>query len=383
MRRRLRSLPGALAICWSLGAGLAGAADLDLRQVCDAYTAMTLIGVDTEEGVVLFAMASRQEEIPGWIVELKARAGVANLYPDWRERRRFGGSVAPGPVLVLGRCGSDCLQVMGWRDGGWQEVGGPLAAASSATAYPTRDADGVPWVVLHRPTDEAGVVLAEAYRLTDGQWVDEGSLPVAAVGSPAAVPTAGAGVLTGSGRFLAGLRPASWVAGMPGLPASQRGQLVPLPGDEVAYLARDGRLYLSPDGGAGWTANRWLPWGGDGSPPPSERSWSIDLPVTDRAAPLSVAWFDNRGSGITELYLSERPEGGPWRVVAQLPASEQVEGQEIGYSHLLRLRNGRWLLLAGCEVTERGCALRMRTVETDGSTLVLTLRLRPTWLEGG
>ncbi len=382
MRRRLLLLSVVVAVCCA-GTAPAGAADLDLRQVCDAYTALTLIGVDTVAGVALFAMPSRQEAIPGWIVELRALAGVANLYPDWRERRRLGGSVAPGPVLVLSRCGDDCLQLMSWADGGWQALGGALAAASSATAYPTRDGDGTPWVVLHRPTDEAGVVLAEAYRLTAGGWEEEGSLPVAAVGSPAATATAGAGVFTGSGRFLAGLRPSSWVTGLPGLPARERGHLVPRPGDEVAYLARDGRIYLSPDGGAGWTVNRWLPWDGDASAPGAEPAWSVDLPVTDPAAPLSVAWFDNRGPGLPELHLSERPPGGPWRVVASLPAAEPVAGDEVGYSHLLRLANGRWLLLAGCEVTGRGCGLRMRTVEPDGSSLVLTLRLRPSWLDGG
>ncbi len=327
-------------------------------------------------------MPSKQEEIPAWIVELRALDGVARLYPDWRARRRFGGSIAPGPVLVLSRCGSDCLQLMSWRDGGWDEIGESLAAASSATAYPARDGDGVPWIVLHRPTDEAGVVLAEAYRLTDEQWAAQGRLPVAAVGSPAAVPAAGAGVLTGSGRFLAGIKAFSWVAGLPGLPARERGQLVPMAGDEVAYLARDGRLYLSPDGGASWTANSWLPWGGTAAATTAEPSWSVDLPVTDRSAPLSVAWFDNRGPGVPELYLSERAPGGAWRVISRLPASERVEQDEIGYSHLLRLINGRWLLLAGCEVTDLGCALRLRTVERDGSTLVLSVRLRPSWLDG-
>ena len=382
MRRRLQALAVVLGVCCAL-VGVAGAKGLDLRQICDAYTALTLIGVDTAESVALFAMPSKQEEIPAWIVELRAMDGVARLHPDWRVRRRFGGSIAPGPVLVFGRCGSDCLQVMSWRDGGWHEVGEPLAAASSATAYPTRDGDGVPWVVLHRPTDESGVVLAEAYRLTGAQWSAQGRLPVAAVGSPAAAPAAGAAVLSGSGRFLAGLKPSSWVVGLPGLSAQERGQLVALPADEVAYLARDGRLYLSPDGGAGWTANQWLPWGGNASATSAEPTWSIDLPVTDREAPLSVAWFDNRGPELPELYLSERPAGGPWRVISQLPASELLGQDEIGYSHLLRLANGRWLLLAGCEVTERGCSLRMRTVERDGSTLVLSVRLRPSWLDGG
>jgi hypothetical protein len=184
MRRRLRLLSGVLAACCALAAS-AGAEDLDLRRVCDTYTALTLIGVDTSDDVALFAMSSKQEEVPGWIVELRPMDGVARLYPDWRDPRRFGGSIAPGPVLVFGRCGNDCLQVMSWRDGGWREVGAPLTAASSATAYPTRDGDGVPWVVLHRPTDESGVVLAEAYRLSGGQWSAQGRLPVAAVGSPA------------------------------------------------------------------------------------------------------------------------------------------------------------------------------------------------------
>ncbi|MFQ5349668.1 MAG: hypothetical protein ACE5EG_04395, partial [Thermoanaerobaculia bacterium] len=345
MRRRLRLLSGAAAV-WIALTGAAGGEDLDLRQVCDAYSALTLIGVDTADGVALFAMSSRQDEIPGWIVELRAMDGVARLYPDWRERRRLGGSVGPGAVLVFGRCGSGCLQLMSWGEGGWQEIGEPLAAASSATAYPTRDGDGVPWVVLHRPTDESGVVLAEAYRLSGGEWSPQGKLPVTAVGSPAAAPAAGAGVLTGSGRFVEGLAPSSWVTGLPGLPARERGQLVPLPADEVAYLARDGRLYLSLDRGAGWTANQWLPWGGDGSLSAAEPTWSVDLPATDRQAPLSVAFFDNRGPELPELYLAERPTGGPWRVVSRLPASERIEREEIGYSHLLRLANGRWLLLA-------------------------------------
>jgi hypothetical protein len=380
-RRRLRRFAGALAVLYLLTA-TAVAEDLDLRQVCDPYTPLTLIGVDTAEGVALFAMPSRQEGIPGWIVELRAMASVARLYPDWRARRRLGGSVAPGPVLVLGRCGSDCLRLMSWRDGGWQEVGEPLTAASSATAYPTRDGDGVPWVVLHRPTDETGVVLAEAYRLEDGHWALQGRLPVAAVGSPAVAPASGGGVLSGSGQFRAGLRAVPWVAGLPGLPDGQRGQLVPLADGEVAYLARDGRLYLSPDGGAVWTNNRWLPWDGEDGGAENDQRWTADLPVTDWRAPLSVAWFDNRGAELQELYLSERPAGGPWRVVARLPASERLEGGEVGYSHLQRLANGRWLLLAGCEVTERGCALRLRTVESDGATLVLSLRLRPSWLGG-
>ena len=381
-RRRPRWLLCLLGLCCAL-AGRADAVDLDLRQVCDPYTALTLIGVDTAEGVALFAMPSRQEAVPGWIVELRAMDGVARLYPDWRDRRRFGGSVGPGPVLVLSRCGSDCLQLMRWGDGGWQEMGETLTAASSATAYPSWDIDGAAWVVLHRPTDEAGVVLAEAYRLAGGEWSSEGSLPVAAVGSPAVRPAAEGGVLTGSGRFLAGLAPAAWVTGLPGLPAGERGQVSALPGNEVAYLARDGRLYLSPDRGASWTVSRWLPWGGDASLVAAEPSWSVDLPVAERAAPLSVAWFDERSGGPADLYLSERPTGGPWKVVSQLPASERLGGDEIGYSHLLRLVNGRWLLLAGCEVTERGCALRLRTVEPDGSTLVVSLRLRPSWLGGG
>ena len=381
MRRRRRLLSGALGI-WCALAAVAGAAELDLRQVCGPYTALTLIGVDTDSGVALFAMPSRQEEIPGWIAELDAPGGVARLYPDWRERRRFGGSVGPGPVLVLARCGSDCLQVMGWRDGGWHEIGEPLAAASAATAYPTRDGDGVPWVVLHRPTDEAGVVLAEAYRLADGAWRWHGSLPVAAVGSPAARAAAGAAVKTGSGRFLAGLAPAPWLTGLPGLPANERGQLVPLPDGEAAYLARDGRLYLSSDGGASWSANAWMPWTTAPAAPAGERAWSVDLPVTDHSAPLSVAWFDHRLPERPELHLAERPAGGEWRVVTRLAASERLGTEEIGYNHLLRLANGRWLLLAGCEVTDRGCALRMRTVEPDSTTLVLSVRLRPSWLDG-
>ena len=103
-------------------------------------------------------------EIAGWIVELDALGGVARLYPDWREQRRFGGSVGPGPVLVLARCGSDCLQVMGWRDGAWHEIGEPLAAASSATAYPTRDGDGVPWVVLSRQPARVAEIAQQGIR---------------------------------------------------------------------------------------------------------------------------------------------------------------------------------------------------------------------------
>ena len=70
-------------------------------------------------------------------------------------------------------------------------------------------------------------------------------------------------------------------------------------------------------------------------------------------------------------------------MISRLPATERFAQDEVGYSHLLRLANGRWLLLAGCQVTDRGCALRMRTVESDGSTLVLSVRLRPMWLDGG
>ena len=76
---------------------------------------------------------------------------------------------------------------------------------------------------------------------------------------------------------------------------------MPLAGNEVAYLARDGRLYLSADGGARWLPNDWRPPNGDAAAGSGEPSWSIDLPVTDRNAPLSVAWFDDRGAELAEL----------------------------------------------------------------------------------
>ncbi len=380
MRRSPQLAAAAAALFWALAAG---AAELDLRRLCDPYTPLTLIGLDTAGEVALFTMPSSQQEVPGWIVELRAAAPEARAYPDWRKRQRLGGSIAPGPVVAAGRCGGDCLQPLSWEDGGWRELGPPLEAPSTATVYTTRDGDGIPWLVLHQPTGEAGVVVAEALRLEGGAWRSHGRLPVAAVGSPAARPAQGGGILTGSGHFVAGRAPTPWVAGLPGLPGDQRGQLVPLGGSEVAYLARDGRFYLSRDGGAAWQANRWVPWDPRGGVAPAGPGWAADLPVAAHGVPLAVAWFDNRSAERTEIYLCEREPADGWRVVARLAGSEAVGEGEVGYSHLLRLANGRWLLLAGCEVRPRGAALRLRTVGPGGDSRVDSLRLLPAWLTAG
>ncbi len=383
MTGRPRWWTGVVAALPGMAAAAAlAAADLDLRQLCDPYTPLTLVGIDTEASVALFAMPSREAGVAAWTVELRASVPEARLYPDWRKRRRFGGSIAPGPVLTVTRCGESCLQLLAWVEGGWRELGAPLTASTAATVHATRDADGVPWLVLHRATDRSGVVVAEAFRLEAGVWAARGRMPVAGVGSPAVRPDPGerGAILSGSGRFRAGGEAGPWVAGLPDVGAAQRGQLVPLQGRRVAYLARDGSLYLSSDRGATWSRSSWSPAGVGKADALPDGAWSSDLPVSDHRAPLTVAWFDSRDAARPRLHLSEWQEGGDWRVVAELPAVELLDREETGYSHLLRFADRRWLLLAGCEVTSGGCALRLRTVVANGGSLGHSVRLQPAWL---
>ncbi len=371
----------ALAVVALIAAVPAAGQQLDLREVCGPYTPLTLIGLDTAASTALFAMAATDAHagagIQGWMVELRVADAQVQLYPDWKKQPRLGGSVGPGPVLTAASCGAGCLQLQAWQGGGWQRLGPPLTVPTDATAFTARDGGGDPWVVAHQPTAYPGQPRATAWRLAGGRWSERGSRVVAGVGAPAARPQPGTtdAVVTGSGRFRRAAEADSWVAGLPGVPAEERGQLVPLAGGEVAYLSRAGSVYLSSDGGTTWRRSRWTPWSGmSAGPPPT----AVDLPTAAAGLPLSLAWFDR--SEPQKLFLSQHAAGG-WRLHAALPALEPVGAETVGFSHLLRLADGRWLLVAGCEVTPRGCALRTVLVGADGATERRVLRLQPTWLD--
>src|SRR5258707_6573219 len=76
--------------------------------ICDGSTTLTLIGMDTAAGRMLFAVPPSGGDKAAWIVELDAEGREARVYPD-DPKGRFGGSVGPGPVVAARPCGSSCL----------------------------------------------------------------------------------------------------------------------------------------------------------------------------------------------------------------------------------------------------------------------------------
>ncbi len=372
MRRR-----NSLLVTTLLSAALPlGAAEA--RTICDASDALTVLGVDTAAGQTLLTLTPRTQapDSPAAsVIELDALAERPRAYVD-RPDGRLGGSVGPGPVLAVQPCprpGGSCLQPVRWSEGAFRPLGEPIVTPAGATAAATYDAKGTPWIVLLAPapkgasgaTSESTDLKAWAWSF-DGDWREQGSQIVSAVGDLPAAPAPGAsgGIVVGTGRFGAG--PATtWARGVPALPADRRGQLLALSEVDAAYLSADGVVYGSADAGATWKRSTWTPWGQGttGSWRQGTDYW-IDLPLGERRGSLQLAWFDRRVPDQERLVLTRREANGDWTPLIEAPSAIRTKsGERLAVSHVILPQAGKWLLLSGCVATKEGSGLVVRTFD--------------------
>jgi hypothetical protein len=335
--------------------------------ICDSTTALTLIGMDTESGLMLFAVAGPGGGAGSWMVEIEAGGREAHAHPE-RPGARFGGSVGPGPVLAVEPCGSDCLQPVRFDHGAWRPLGESLAVPSAGTAAATYDGSGAPWLVAHTEAAQEGLYQAFAFRYEARAWKSHGSLGVTAIGQPQVVPAPQRrdGVVSGTGLFAASGQPMTWVKGLPGLPPNRRGQLLALTGTEAAYLSGDGVAYLSSDSGKTWRRSTWTPWGGGDTTGIWRQGtdYGIDLPFGDHRGELQHAWFDRRSPSAERIVLTRLGSGGAWTQLADAPTDVTTRsGEHLPVTQLLLPRGDTWVLLSGCAATANGSGLVLRTFE--------------------
>lgn len=345
------------------------------KAVCDSTSALTLIGIDTTSGRMLFSLPALGGGQP-WIVELDAEGREARLFPD-RSTGRFGGSVGPGPVIAASPCGTGCLQPVRWSRGTWEPLGEPLSIPSTTTITPTYDATGAAWFLVHAPGGQNGSVKAWGFRLQNREWKTMGSMTVSAVGQPPALPAPQRkdGVLTGTGLFSASGRPETWVTGVPSLPPDRRGQLVALTGTRAAYVSADGVVYLSDDRGKGWRRSTWTPWGtsSQGTPDSTVGIWRqgsdywVDLPYGDHQGALRLAWFDRRRPSEEVLVLTRLTQEGDWVRLGEARSDVRTKNESLPVTQVVVPKGDTWVLLSGCAATKDGSGLVLRIF--DGANL--------------
>jgi hypothetical protein len=365
---RLRFAARLAAVALATAAhGAAAAAQAPAHgAICDSTTALTLIGMDTESGSMVFAVAAPGGGAGSWIVELDGAGREARAYPE-QAGSRFGGSVGPGPILAVESCGADCVQPVRWGHGAWQPLGDSLAVPAASTLAATYDATGAPWLVAHAAATQEGLYQAWSFRFEGRQWKSHGGLAVTAVGQPQAVPAPQRrdGVISGTGLFTASGPPSTWVAGLPGVAPGRRGQLLALAGAAAAYLSADGVAYLSSDAGKTWRRSTWTPWGGDTTGMWRQGTdYGIDLPQGDQRGALQLVWFDRRNPAAERVVLTRLGTGGSWAQLGE--ASNDVtsrNGERLPVTQVLVPRADSWVLLSGCAATAAGSGLVLRTFE--------------------
>jgi hypothetical protein len=335
--------------------------------VCDSSTALTLIGMDTASGRSLFSVPPLQDGQPGWIVELDGDGREAHAWPD-DPKGRYGGSVGPGPVLAAVPCGPSCIQPVRWNAGAWEPLGESLTAPIASTADPTYDQTGAPWFLLHGVSGTAGQEKAWAFRFEERDWRNRGSMIVAAVGQPSALPAPQRkdGVLTGTGLFSASGPPETWVTGLPGIKVERRGQLIALTGTSAAYVSGDGVVYLSDDSGKTWRRSTWTPWGTQGTVGiwRQGKDYWVDFPFGDHRGALRLVWFDHRVASEEKIILSRLTPSGEWLRLAELPGEVKTKsGEKLGVSQILVPKGDLWLLITGCAATAEGSGVVLRVFD--------------------
>ncbi|HVT59864.1 MAG TPA: hypothetical protein VHR45_15870 [Thermoanaerobaculia bacterium] len=355
-----------------------GTAQAAPAAICDSNTTVTLIGMDTDSGRMLFSVAApaaAQQGQGAWIVDLDGAGRQARGYPD-SAAGLFGGSVGPGPVLAVAPCGADCLQPVRWSEGSWEPLGDTLTVPA-ATLAATYDSTGAAWILAHGKGAAEGQVRAWAFRFENRQWKAYGALEVAAVGQPQTLPAPQRqdGVTSGTGLFSASAAPRTWVQGLPGLAANRRGQVIALAGTSAAYLSADGVAYLSADGGKSWRRSVWTPWSTGGAPDQAGgdatvgmwrqgTDYGVDLPFGDHRGALRLVWFDRRNPAEEKVLLTRLTVAGDWVLVGEAPAEVRSKsGERLPITQVLVPHGDSWLLLSGCAATAEGSGLVLRTYE--------------------
>ena len=361
MSSRTRLLSAAL-LALSLRAFPAAAAP----PICDGSTTLTLIGMDTASGRTLFAMPPLADGQSSWIVELDGDGREARAWPD-DPKGRYGGSVGPGPVVAAVPCGPACIQPVRWSAGTWEPLGDSLSAPVASTANPTYDQTGAPWFLLHGVSGTAGQEQAWAFRYEGRDWRNRGSMIVAAVGQPSALPAPQRkdGVLTGTGLFSASGPPETWVSGLPGIKVERRGQLIALTGTSVAYVSGDGVVYLSGDSGKTWRRSTWTPWGVQGTVGiwRQGKDYWVDFPFGDHRGALRLVWFDHRVAE-EKVVLSRLTPSGEWLKLTEIPGEVKTKnGEKLGITQILVPKGDNWILLTGCAATAQGSGLVLRVFD--------------------
>jgi hypothetical protein len=334
--------------------------------ICDGSAALTLIGLDTTSGRMLFSVPPLSAKDRPWIVELDARATAARAYPD-PPQGLYSGSVGPGPVVAAVPCGSGCLQPMRWEGGTWAPLGESLTTPTAANLSVTYDPNGTPWLLLQGPTAQDGLIKVWAYHLEGREWTSHGTMEVTAVGQPSSLPAPQRkdGVLSGTGLFSASGHPEAWVAGLPDLPAARRGEIVSLTGTDAAYLSSDGVAYLSEDGGKKWRRSTWTPWGSTGV----VGSWRqgtdywVDQPFGDHQGALRLVWFDRRSPSEEHVLLTELRRSGWVRLADAGSEVRTKSGDSMPVTQVLVPKGSDWILLSGCANTANGSGLVLRVFD--------------------
>jgi hypothetical protein len=352
---------------------LAAPAQAAAPAICDQNTPLTLVGIDTTSGNMLFSVPPISGGTgTGWLVEIDPAGHAARAYPD-PPKGLFSGSVGPGPVLAAIPCGENCVQPMQWNHGTWQPVGEPLRTPTASNLAPTYDESGAPWFILQRAAGQAGRTPVWAFRMKDREWTGRGPIDVMAVGQPAALPAPQRkdGILVGTGLFSSSGSPENWVAAVPTLPEQRRGQLVALTGTSAAYLSADGVVYLSDDAGKKWRRSTWTPWGATevvGSWLQGKDYW-VDLAYGNHLGGLRLVWYDRRVSSQGErILLTRLTPGGDWKVLAEAPSEiRSKNGDVLTIAQVLVPKGDLWLLLSGCAATAQGSGVVVRVF--DGKAL--------------
>ncbi len=318
------------------------------RPACDAATPLTLLGIDTRAGEALFALPEG-----GWI-DLRLSDPPSAAWIPAGDRRLTGASIGPGALVVIRPCGDNCLQPERLVDGAFEAYGEALVAPASATVAATYDNGGTPWIVLHEPGGP-GVLDARAFRLAAGssEWKPTGRLRVTDVGSTGAFPIASEqdAITSGTGLFRAGAEAGYWLVSLPELPAARRGQVVPLGGAAAVDVAADGVVYRTNDRGATWRRALWTPWSSTVVQPWTVgKDYESEPAAGDLTLPFPLVWFDRRdASGAEKIVLSTMSASGDWSSLATVPATiDGGAGESLEIHDILRLREGRWALVAGC-----------------------------------
>jgi hypothetical protein len=335
-------------------------------RICDGASPVTLIGMDTASGLMLFTVPAVAPGGPAWLIELDGAGREARAWPDRREGR-FSGSIGPGPVLAAEPCGRDCLQPVRWEAHAWHPVGEPLTVPAATTLASTYDAAGGAWFVAHGAGGRDGLFKAWAFHLEGRNWKARGGYDVTAVGQPQVLPAPQRrdGVVSGTGLFSASGPPSAWVAGLPDLPLNRRGQLLAISGSTAAYVSADGVVYLSDDQGKSWRRSTWTPWGGDTTGMWRQGTeYGVDLPLSDHRGALQLAWYDRRNPADEKILLTRLAPGGSWAKLAEAPTAVRTKsGESLPVSQILVPQATAWILLSGCAATAGGSGFVLRSYD--------------------